>query len=577
MEQSVAIPPGILSTCLHGSRRRPSSYDAALEHASKDIRSSDHEGRRAVSMFTAHPGQPEEPVPEPDKNSTVDETSDKHAAHVSTDEANGNNEQNTTSGQQPSLPVATDFAQVAQHDNPHVIEGENRHDRITIASIPEQIIEGQHPPNRSSRFFNRVSYTARSFSIVSYRERRSGSSSDVPSLRFSTRLSALFHPRNDSFSVEGHPIGTKRCKRDSKAIPKSWRFLGISASGLGDAVTDVTSKLSTNNWRAMYEKAKVRQEKITRSHVAQVLFRYTFYFFLIAITYLVLVGLPLWRGAVWYMYILFQKHLVLKAGLTITFGIAFLYAYSPLLINFEPTAPLPEVDESGRAEPSNSDTALIIPCYKSEKLIGDTLEAALKIFPKQNIFVVANGNSPQPLDNTAAVCETYNVSHTWSPLGSKIIAQFVGCYVARTFPNVLLIDDDCLLPPNLPIVSDRLRGNVKCIGYIMKSVGPEGSKGSLCQQAQDLEYKLSGLAKAFAGKVGSVTFPHGAIVLWDRGMLVETFQKHPGFSVSEDWFFGHAARQLGSRIMMCTPTFVATETPSSLFRSTGGARGGFGE
>ncbi|KAL8681353.1 MAG: hypothetical protein Q9224_006860, partial [Gallowayella concinna] len=191
--------------------------------------------------------------------------------------------------------------------------------------------------------------------------------------------------------------------------------------------------------------------------------------------------------------------------------------------------------------------------------------------------VIDNGNSAEPLDNTASVCKQYGVSHTWSPLGSKIIAQFVGCYVARNFPHVLLIDDDCLLPPNLPIVSDRLRGNVKCIGYIMKATGSNGSKGTLCQQAQDLEYKLSGLAKSFAGKIGSVTFPHGCIVLWDRELLVETFQEHPGFTVSEDWFFGHAARQLGSRIKMCTSTFVETEVPSTIFFSNGGARGGFGE
>lgn len=162
-------------------------------------------------------------------------------------------------------------------------------------------------------------------------------------------------------------------------------------------------------------------------------------------------------------------------------------------------------------------------------------------------------------------------------MGSKIIAQFVGCYVARNFANVLLIDDDCLLPANLPIVSDRLHGNIKCIGYIMRATGPDGSLGTLCQQSQDLEYKLSGLAKAFAGKVGSVTFPHGCIVLWNRELLIETFQQHPGFSVSEDWFFGHAARQLGCRIMMCTSTFVETEVPNSVFFSSGGARGGFGE
>lgn len=39
--------------------------------------------------------------------------------------------------------------------------------------------------------------------------------------------------------------------------------------------------------------------------------------------------------------------------------------------------------EKGQA----NDCALLIPCYKSEKLIAATLEAALKVFPAQNIFV----------------------------------------------------------------------------------------------------------------------------------------------------------------------------------------------
>jgi hypothetical protein len=60
-------------------------------------------------------------------------------------------------------------------------------------------------------------------------------------------------------------------------------------------------------------------------------------------------------------------------------------------------------------------------------------------------------------------------------------------------------------------------------------------------------------------------------------LLVKTFHEHPGFSVSEDWFFGHVARQLGCRIKMCSHVFVETETPTAVFRSGGGSRGGFGE
>ncbi|KAK5007882.1 hypothetical protein LTR60_005600, partial [Cryomyces antarcticus] len=147
----------------------------------------------------------------------------------------------------------------------------------------------------------------------------------------------------------------------------------------------------------------------------------------------------------------------------------------------------------------------------------------------------------------------------------------------KGFKNVLLIDDDCALPPNFPIVSDRMKGKVGCLGYTIKSVGPNSSKGTLAQRAQDLEYRISGLQRALAGKIGSATFPHGAISLWNREFLLKTFHTHPGFSVSEDWFFGHVARQLGCRIKMCTSVFVETETPDSVFVSSGGSRGGFGE
>ena len=51
---------------------------------------------------------------------------------------------------------------------------------------------------------------------------------------------------------------------------------------------------------------------------------------------------------------------------------------------------------------------------------GPTLAAALKIFPAKNIFVIANGNSPTPLDNTEEICQQYGVNHVWSPVGSKM-------------------------------------------------------------------------------------------------------------------------------------------------------------
>ncbi|KAI4228823.1 MAG: hypothetical protein L6R36_001325 [Xanthoria steineri] len=341
----------------------------------------------------------------------------------------------------------------------------------------------------------------------------------------------------------------------------------------------VSGPLRRGSLQDLYEKAKIRELQLRRSNAVQIGFEYTFYLLLLAIIYFVFIGVPLWSGLVFTIYYIFDMKLVVPAGTAIFLGIGFLYAYLPLLMPFEQEPPEhPPPDSLGQTEKGQAnDCALLIPCYKSEKLVAATLEAALKIFPAQNIFVIANGNSATPLDNTAAVCERYGVSHTWSPIGSKIVAQYVGCFVAKRFPSVLLIDDDCLLPPNFPIVTQRFSSTVKCIGYTIKSVGPNSSKGTLCQQAQDVEYKISGIQRAFAGKIGSATFPHGAISIWQRELLIKTFEAHPGFSVSEDWFFGHVARQLGCRIQMCTAVFVETETPDAVFFSGGGDRGGFGE
>ncbi|TKA72202.1 hypothetical protein B0A55_06967 [Friedmanniomyces simplex] len=271
---------------------------------------------------------------------------------------------------------------------------------------------------------------------------------------------------------------------------------------------------------------------------------------------------------------------VVSGTWSITIGLAAFYAYAPLFMFFEKEPPMPvdlnAIDATKTAGVHN--TALLIPCYKSAKIIGPTFVAALKIFQPHHIYVIANGTSPTALDDTEEVCQPYGVNHIWSPVGSKIVAQFVGCYAAKHFENVLLIDDDCALPANFPIVSNRMKGKIQCIRYSIKSVGPNSSRGTLCQQAQDLEYKISGLQRQSAGVIGSATFPHGAISVWNTKFLIKTFHTHPGFSVSEDWFFGHVARELGCRITMCSAILVETETPTDVFfAARGGSRGGFGE
>ncbi|KAJ5191758.1 uncharacterized protein N7498_010743 [Penicillium cinerascens] len=365
-------------------------------------------------------------------------------------------------------------------------------------------------------------------------------------------------------------------------VPENEPITPIKESFISPKSTPTNSQFNSrrSSMYEVYEKAKVRGVALHRKYWVRLLFEYSLYTLLILFVYFVLVGMPLWKGAVWWLYWVVQTKFVIQGGYAITIGLAALYAFLPLLILFEKDPPPKPEDSDFDLEKNDSNvksTALIIPCYKSATIIGPTLKAALEIFPPKNIFVIANGNSETPLDNTEEVCRPYGVNHLWVPVGSKIVAQFAGCYAAKGFENVLLIDDDCALPPNFPIVSDRLNGKVKCVGYTIKSVGPNSSKGTFCQQAQDLEYKMSGLQRAFFGKLGSATFPHGAISIWNTEFLKQTFYEHPGFSVSEDWFFGDSCRRLGGRITMCSSVFVETETPSSVFFSGSGSRGGFGE
>lgn len=72
----------------------------------------------------------------------------------------------------------------------------------------------------------------------------------------------------------------------------------------------------------LYEKAKIRQEQLKRSIWVQYLFEYTMYLLLIASVYLVLVGMPLWRGAVWYIYVLIATKFVIVGGSAIFIGLA---------------------------------------------------------------------------------------------------------------------------------------------------------------------------------------------------------------------------------------------------------------
>ncbi|KAL8921437.1 MAG: hypothetical protein Q9208_005763 [Pyrenodesmia sp. 3 TL-2023] len=302
---SILLPPGILSTC-HGGHRL--SYQAITEQPEG------HGGRRAASMFINRPEQSSVS----DHDSSAGDTPSPLAVVVSANEEDSQPQHRRVSDPVGPQPATIDFAQVAAEAEGVEAVSEKRKNRLTfVPPLDDDAPSTPRSSNRASTIFNRLSYVARSFV----------SSGDRPSMSQDGKFghqSTQSHPSRDSYDFEGHPAARRTRRNDSFAVPKSWRFLGIDGPGLGDTVSTVTNKIRNTSFRDMYDQAKVKQETLQRSETGQAIFKYSFYFFLIATFYLVFVGLPLWRGFVWYIYIVFQKHLVLKAGLTITFGIGFL-------------------------------------------------------------------------------------------------------------------------------------------------------------------------------------------------------------------------------------------------------------
>ncbi|KAL4985291.1 glycosyltransferase like family 2-domain-containing protein [Aspergillus falconensis] len=386
------------------------------------------------------------------------------------------------------------------------------------------------------------------------------------------------------FKLQPPPMPTDNCEPSptvaspqgpERSLKLHWRDAIRQQGGREELPGQVPRSTSHTSF---YNMARLVNIKHQRGFWGKFLIEYGVYTLFAAFVYLVLIGVPLWKGAVYWLYWLMQHKFVFQGGWAIVIAVLIFYTYIPLLAIFEDDAPGPEYYEQRNIEPRALNTALLIPTYRSAPILGRTLTAALKVFPAQNIYVVANGNSSTPLDNTEEICRHYSVNHIWSPVGSKIVALFVGCYAVKPFRSVLVMDDDCILPPNFIVVASRLSDTTRCIGYTIKAAGISRKESTWCQKAQDLEYKLAGLQRCFAARVGSATFPHGAISLWDRAFLQKTLEHHPGFSISEDWFLGDSCRQMGGRIQMCSAVFVETGTPSSLMiGERNQERGGFGE
>lgn len=119
----------------------------------------------------------------------------------------------------------------------------------------------------------------------------------LPPVRFPVSGYAGAESRRHTAASISQPFEVSRARRLSRAIRKGSIY-------------------------EVYEKAKLKGLKVRRERWAQLLFEYTFYLVLISFIYFLLIGMPLWDGAVRWLHYAVENSFKSLAGFLIVLGLA---------------------------------------------------------------------------------------------------------------------------------------------------------------------------------------------------------------------------------------------------------------
>jgi hypothetical protein len=109
------------------------------------------------------------------------------------------------------------------------------------------------------------------------------------------------------------PSGTRRA---SYAIATLYRTMTRTIT---QRTTDFMRRSSLYD---VYQNAKIRGQHLQRKKWVQITFEYVFYLILLCFIYFVLVGRPLWGGAVWWLYWVVDHKFTVAGTWSITIGLA---------------------------------------------------------------------------------------------------------------------------------------------------------------------------------------------------------------------------------------------------------------
>lgn len=204
-----------------------------------------------------------------------------------------------------------------------------------------------------------------------------------------------------------------------------------------------------------------------------------------------------------------------------------------------------------------SKLTIIIACYNGEKIIGETIENALRQVPPKQILVVSDAST----DNTVSVAKSYNVRvHQNVKNVNKAFSISGVMHLVKT-PYVLILDDDTLIGETF-IPTSLLDEGYTAVAFNVIPVSTQ----SIINKFQQYEYRKSMFLgknlRASAGSVGNIS---GAIGLYRTQDLVKQVDIHSGQFGGEDQQRTTFAHLYGTgKGVTFTESAVYTKVPDSL-------------
>lgn len=112
--------------------------------------------------------------------------------------------------------------------------------------------------------------------------------------------------RAQSNAASSGLVNLQRSRRGTASSSRKASVIPRAASIVLDTVEDIKETIRRSSIYDVYETAKKRGAELQRSKPAMLIFEYLFYLVLVAFVYFVLIGLPIWKGAVYWLYWVFQ-------------------------------------------------------------------------------------------------------------------------------------------------------------------------------------------------------------------------------------------------------------------------------